>query len=292
MDWSIENQFLKVTVTSCGAQVKSALCKLDDVEHMWGADPSVWRFHSPILFPYTGRIRDGRINIRGKTVEDAPIHGLVRTKEFHVVEHEATRLTLAVDSDDETLRVFPYRFRLSAAFSLDGCSLLCSLTVENRDEAPFSFGIGYHPGFAVPFDDRHRLEDYELRFSEWESPICLDTPEGLLNGTFRVPNKNIRSTPISDGMFDAGSRCMTGLRSKTLGLYEKDSHRAVICDIGAFPYCLIWGTEGTPRFVCIEPWHSLPDAESDSGLWEEKAAAATVLPGEHWSTTLKTTFAR
>ena len=47
-----------------------------------------------------------------------------------------------------------------------------------------------------------------------------------------------------------------------------------------------------PRFVCIEPWHSIPSSQDGDHKWEHKAAAATIAPGESWSTTLSMTFQR
>ena len=41
MEYIIENEYLKVTVTTWGAQVKSVVRKSDNVEHMWCADPAV-----------------------------------------------------------------------------------------------------------------------------------------------------------------------------------------------------------------------------------------------------------
>ena len=37
MEYAIENEYLIVTVTTWGAQVKSVVRKFDDVEHMWQA---------------------------------------------------------------------------------------------------------------------------------------------------------------------------------------------------------------------------------------------------------------
>ena len=292
MDYIIENDLLKVTVTSHGAQIKSVIRKCDGVEHMWRGDPSVWKYHSPVLFPYAGRVKDGRIEIRNKVVENAPAHGVVRTQEHILAEEGTDHVTLALDANEETLKIFPYQFRFLSTFRLNGAAIEHTLTVVNTDQDSFCFGIGYHPGFAIPFDDKHDIEDYELRFSHMESPICLDTPTGLLNGKYYTLGSNIQSIDITDGMFDVGSHCMVGLRSKTLGLYEKGSDRAVVCIIENFPNCLIWSTEGKPQFVCIEPWHSLPSAETDGYAWEDKAAAATIAPGERWSTTMKTEFVR
>lgn len=290
MDYVLENAVLRVTVTSAGAQIKSVRRKDDGAEHIWCGDASVWKFQTPVLFPYTGKLKGDRAEIRGKRVENAPMHGVVRLMEHTLSRWEGGSVTLTVESDGETMRVFPYRFRLDSTFRLEGRSLFHTLTVENRDTEAFRFGIGFHPGFAVPFDAGHTTEDYELRFSDEEAPICLETPGGLLNGRYTIPEGGMRTIAVREGMFDSGSRCMTGLRSETLGLYEKGSGRAVVCHIGGFPYCLLWSQPGRPRFVCIEPWHSLPDTEQTDGSWEKKAAAAVLLPAQRWSTTLETEF--
>ena len=292
MDFVIENDQLRVTVTQWGAQIKSVVHKADGVEHIWNGNPAVWKFQTPILFPYCGKIKDGRINIRGKVVDNAPPHGVVRTLTHELVSKSSNCITLAVSASDETLTVFPYMFRFLSTFKLEGECLHHTLTVENTDFEAFPFGIGYHPGFAIPFDQQHCALDYELRFSNMESPICMETPTGLLNGRYYVLGNNMQSIPVTDGMFDAGSHCMVNLSSKTLGIYEKDSGRAVVCEISEHPYCLIWSQPGMPEFLCIEPWHSLPSTEDGTYAWEEKAAAAVVHPGESWSTTMKISFIR
>ncbi len=56
---------------------------------------------------------------------------------------------------------------------------------------------------------------------------------------------------------------MAGLRTKTVGIYEKDTGRHIVCNVEGYPYSLIWSAPAKPvRFVCIEPWQSLPGAET------------------------------
>ena len=87
--------------------------------------------------------------------------------------------------------------------------------------------------------------------------------------------------------------CMAGLRTKTIGIYEKGTGRKITCNVEGYPYALIWSAPAKPvRFVCIEPWHSLPAAETDPQQWSQRAAAACLAPGESWETTLSTTFER
>ena len=292
MDYIIENDYLKVTVTTWGSQIKSVVRKCDGAEHMWQADESVWGFHSPILFPHAGSVVDDIIEAKGKEYP-AVKHGFVRGMEYEFVDQTGEMLVLELASSPETLEKFPYEFRLVSTFTLEGDTLHHTLTVENLDEEKLPFGIGFHPAFAIPFDDKHTAEDYELRFSELESPICLNClPTGLVQKDHYYLGNNLTALPIDEKLFAEGSHCMVNLNSQTLGIYEKDTGRAVVCDIAAFPYCLIWSMPGAPKFVCIEPWNSLPSPQGGSRKWEEKPAAAILNPGEAWETTMSTRFVR
>jgi aldose 1-epimerase len=292
MEYIIENEYLKVTVTTWGAQVKSVVRKCDGVEHIWCGDPSVWKFHAPILFPHCGKLVDGKLEAKGSIYESGP-HGFARDMEHDFVDQTEDTIVLELCSCPETLARFPYEFRLVSTFTLENDTLHHSLTVENLDSDKLHFGIGYHPAFTVPFDDKHVATDYELRFSETESPLCVNNlPLGLMHGDLYHMPANIRSLPIDEKLFANDSHCMVDLKSETLGIYEKGTGRAVVCNIAEFPYTLIWSKPGMPQFVCIEPWHALPSPEGGSVRWEDKPAATVLNPGEAWSTTLSTSFVR
>ena len=293
MEYILENEFLKVTVTTWGAQVKSVVRKEDGVEHMWQADKDVWGYHAPILFPFCGRLPGGQLIAKGKTYDCPTQHGFARTMEHDFVFQNKHTLVLQLTDTPETLAVWPWKFRLMSAFTLEGDVLHHTHTVENQDEEEMAFGIGYHPAFTVPFDDKHTYADYEFRFDKVESPICLGTaPKGLVNGQIYYLGKNIATIPLTEELFANDSHCMVGLNSDTLGIYEKDTGRGVVCSIKSFPYCLIWSKPGVPQFVCIEPWNSLPSPENGGIDWSEKPAAAVIAPAESWSTTLSTAFVR
>ena len=291
-EFTIENEYLKVTVTTWGAQVKSVIRKCDGVEHMWQADKSVWGYHAPILFPHAGKVAENIIEAKGNRYP-ATQHGFARLMEHTFVDQTADTIILELCSNEETLAKFPYEFRLVSTFTLEGDTLHHTLTVENMDEEKLPFGIGYHPAYAIPFDDKHTYADYELRFDRMESPLCVNClPTGLVQKDHYWLGSNITSIPIDENLFANDSHCMVNLSSQTLGIYEKDTGRAVVCDIGDFPYTLLWSKKGEPKFVCIEPWESLPSPEGGSTKWEEKPQAAILSPGEAWSTTLSTSFVR
>ena len=292
MEFIIENEKLKVTVTTNGAQVKSVIHKEDNAEHIWSADKSVWGYHAPILFPYTGRLKEGRYLLDGNEYTNCQPHGFARLTEHSLVSQTKNELILELTDSKETKSVWPFKFRLLSVFRLDGNELLHTLKVENTDDKDISFGIGFHPAFAVPFDKEHTYKDYELRFNKLESPLCLETDEnGLVSGKTYYLGKNITAIPLTDTLFN-DSHCMTALNSETIGIYEKDSSRAVVCEIKDFPFCLLWSKPGKPHFICIEPWNSIPDSSNTDFKWENKPAAAVLSAGKSWSTTLKTAFVR
>ena len=291
-EFTIENEYLRVTVTTWGAQVKSVVRKCDGVEHIWQADKSVWGYHAPILFPHCGKLVDGKLEAKGQIYESSQ-HGFARGMEHEFVDQTRDTIVLELCNTPETMARFPYEFRLVSTFTLENDTLHHTLTVENLDSDILPFGIGYHPAFTVPFDDKHVATDYELRFSEMESPLCVNNlPTGLMHGDLYHLPTNIMSLPVDEKLFDMDSHCMVNLKSATLGLYEKGTGRGVVCNIQEFPYTLLWSKPGMPKFICIEPWHSLPSPENGSIKWEEKAAAAVLQPGEAWSCTLSTSFVR
>lgn len=153
-EYTIENDCLRVTVTTWGAQVKSIVRKCDGVEHMWQAEKSVWGYHTPILFPHTGKVVDGIIHAKGADFLSGQ-HGFARLMEHSFVKQTPGTIVL------ELLK-FPYEFCLTSTFTLVGDTLHHSLTVTNLDDEILPFGIGYHPAFTVPFDNKHTAPERKL----------------------------------------------------------------------------------------------------------------------------------
>lgn len=294
MRYSIENDSLRLTVDSHGAEPVSVINKHTGAEMLWCGDAAVWGRTAPILFPYTGQLTGGKFTAKGVEYPGGQ-HGFARDVEHTMVQNTPDALVFELHANAQTLQKWPYAFVLRSTFVLEQNTVKHTLTVENPVEELLRFGIGYHPAFALPFDDKHITEDYEIRFDEQESPLCVSAlPHGLLNGThYYYLARNTRRIPLDDDFFDNDSHCMVNLRSKSVALVEKDSGRRVSCSIEGYPYVLIWSAKAKPlRFVCIEPWHSLPGEENGPTDWESRPCAASLHQGESWSTTLCTTFDR
>ena len=240
MQATIQNEFLSLTVDTHGAEAVS-LKNAAGEELLWQADPAVWKRHAPILFPWTGKLKDGSFIHGGKTYKGGQ-HGFARDVEHTLLKAEGDTIQLEL-RPDEAMKAekFPFDFVLTSTFRLDGKTLHHTLTVSNPGAEELRFGIGYHPAFQVPFDNSHTVEDYEFRFDQPESPVILDASGGgLLTGKCYYQWKNQQAIQLTNDLFDNDSFCMAGLRTRTLGIYEKDTGRSIVCDVAGFPYTLIW----------------------------------------------------
>ena len=95
MQATIQNEFLSLTVDTHGAEAVS-LKNAAGEELLWQADPAVWKRHAPILFPWTGKLKDGSFTHGGKTYKGGQ-HGFARV--------------LPVEGNDFLYLVLPVRFK-------------------------------------------------------------------------------------------------------------------------------------------------------------------------------------
>ena len=293
MEFTIENNFLCVRVQSRGAELCSVVKKETGEEMLWQADPAVWNRHAPILFPYCGRLKGGAFTHNGVSYEGGQ-HGFARDMEHALVEQSGDSVTLCLEANVLTMEKFPFAFKLFSTFRLEGVTVHHDIRVENDGGEVMPFAFGYHPAFLCPFDAAHKAEDYVLRFDTPQTPTVIETGEddGLVTGATRVYFESETDIPLHDGMFDHYSTCFSRLTAGSLSIVEKETGRRVSVGIEGYPYVLMWSAKGPVRYVCIEPWHGLPDARTASGIWEEKPDTVRLAPGESWSTGLAMTFAR
>ena len=293
MEFTIENNFLCVRVKSRGAELCSVVKKETGEEMLWQADPAVWNRHAPILFPYCGRLKGGAFTHNGVSYEGGQ-HGFARDMEHALVEQSGDSVTLCLEANVLTMEKFPFAFKLFSTFRLEGVTVHHDIRVENDGGEVMPFAFGYHPAFLCPFDAAHKAGDYVLRFDTPQTPTVIETGEddGLVTGATRVYFESDTDILLHDGMFDHDSTCFSRLTAGSLSIVEKETGRRVSVGIEGYPYVLMWSAKGPVRYVCIEPWHGLPDARTASGIWEEKPDTVRLAPGESWSTGLAMTFAR
>ena len=120
---TIHNAHLKASISTLGAEMH-ALTVIDSGRSIiWHGDETFWRGHSPILFPLVGSAWNGTLRHEGREYH-LPKHGIVRQREWHVVEHRSDSVTLAIENLPEDLEQFPWPFRLAPS-SHPPCGLQC-----------------------------------------------------------------------------------------------------------------------------------------------------------------------
>lgn len=277
---TLENDHLRVSIRLKGAELTSIFHKPSGIEHLWQADPTVWGWHAPNLFPVVGGCLNNQLLIDGKTY---PIerHGFARQSLFETTESSDTHAIFSLRSSEVTRVHFPYEFEFQLIYELDGPRLTITYRVVNQDNKTVFFSVGAHPAFAVPFLSDEAYEDY---FIEFEKPESLETYMLSAGGYFTGETKLVpteasgRQFPLTKQLFDNDALVFKNLASRRVAIRSDKHNHAVTVAYPAFPYLGLWAKPGAP-FVCIEPWLGCADSEGQPKPIEQKEAIQRVEVG-------------
>lgn len=64
----LENEYLRVTVADRGAELISVWDKERQEERIWTGEPEVWNRHAPLLFPFVGKVIEGKYRVGVKNI--------------------------------------------------------------------------------------------------------------------------------------------------------------------------------------------------------------------------------
>jgi galactose mutarotase-like enzyme len=266
---TIENDYLRASFLTKGAEWRSFVEKVHGRELLWQADPAYWGKSAPVLFPIVGSLKNGQYEWQGKTYS-LPRHGFARDREFKVKEQEGWRVVFVLESDEETRKVFPFDFSFEIEYRLWKRVLHTSFRVVNTGSGEMLFSVGAHPAFNLPFFGEGRFEDGFLDFEQKE-PLerwMLDG-QGLLSGERRpLPNAG-RSLVTTRVLFSEDALVLKNLKSGRIALRQRDAGTALSMEFPGFPYFGVWTAPGAP-FVCLEPWCGVADSTSSTGRLEDK----------------------
>jgi aldose 1-epimerase len=131
----------------------------------WETNPVPTRSGHPILFPFPGRLRDGRLVHEGKAYQlplnDSTkchaIHGFTPRNPWRVTHmtggKESASITgqFSLSKDlPSALSMWPADFALNVTYTLTAHQLRVEALVENRGPGTLPFGLGYHAYFRLP----------------------------------------------------------------------------------------------------------------------------------------------
>ena len=273
----IESDTLLVKIDDTGAEIQSIFSKADNCEYLWQADSPYWQRRAPVLFPIVGRLKNGHYRYN-ETDYAMGIHGFASASLFRCTKEETNRLVYTLSDSAETRAVYPFGFTLQVSFTLEGCDLHIEYLVCNTGNTDLPFGIGAHEGFRCPRYSGECLEDYYLEFYGNVHGLQNHAFSGdgfLLDTSFPIPMQENR-LPLTDKIFaDYGTLLFKNTDCKKVALKSTKSKAFVEVGYDA-PHLAIWKQPGAP-FICIEPWHGLPDRDDTNGDFKTKEAN-TVLP--------------
>jgi aldose 1-epimerase len=267
--------------------------------------PSWWGV--PLLFPFPGVIPDGEYVFGGRRLRlgrpDQPVvpeghetpgarrnyHGFVMDAPWTVEEARGddagaeARGTLDTGAFPEMLEGFPFPFRLTATYRLDGDGLHLRFRAENPGPGDLPCGFGAHPFFRLPLGprgspgeclvhipaarrwDRRRLQD--LHLGELPGPGAGEAGRGDAPPAAPVswddvcppvaPELDLRTPrPFVEGVYNG---LYAGLERQPDGwtgaaLRDPANRReAVVRASPGIENIVFWSPPGRPE-LCLEPW--------------------------------------
>lgn len=266
---TLQNEELKVSINALGAQITSVLDVKTKTEYIWNADPTVWPYHAPNLFPIVGGLKNNQLHVNGQAY-NLNRHGFARTSTFRKIEAAPHQAIFELRYNNETLKVYPYKFEFQVIYFLTKRTLKIIYKVINMDNKKIFYSVGAHPAFNVPLATGEKFEDYYLEFNQEEELISHSaTGTGLFDGnTFAVPTYNKR-VDLKRSLFEKDALVFKKLKSRTVTLKSNLSEKQVKVEFPHFNYLGIW-TKANAPFVCIEPWLGCADAENFFGEFMDR----------------------
>lgn len=262
MNTTISNSTLKASIKHAGAELFS-LKNNQNKEYIWEGNPDFWGKHSPVLFPIVGTLKNNTYTIEGKEYQ-LPRHGFARDMEFQLLHKTENSAVFSLQSNEETLKKYPFEFELQLIYTLQETTLDIAYKVINKGDTKIPFSIGAHPAIALPED----FESYAFKFEKEEDLKYSLLENDLISNKTETLATTENLVPLHYKLFENDALVFKTLESNSLTILE-NSKPYVKVDFEDFPSLGIWTKDQAP-FVCIEPWFGYSDTAENSGDLFEK----------------------
>ncbi|ENG8182397.1 aldose 1-epimerase family protein [Listeria monocytogenes] len=274
----LENEVLLVEMKTAGAELTRIFHKDTGLEYLWNADSKFWGRHSPVLFPTVGRLVEDTYLVDRKPYHLGQ-HGFARDRDFQVVEQTEKSVRFELDADEDSLAVYPYKFKLSIIYTIEKNTVAVSYEVENTDNKRIYFSIGAHPAFNLPLTDGTTFEDYYLDFGTEENleTLCLEGP--YRSGEIKkVVDEAARYLPLNYDLFKNDALIFEALKQKEMTIKSDKTPHFVKVSFPEFPFVGVWTAKAGTPFLCIEPWYGIADGAGESVELRDKAGIEHLEP--------------
>ena len=286
----LENSNLIIEINEHGAELNKLFSKKHNIDFLWSGDSKFWGKKSPILFPIVGRLKDNETIIEGQ-IYNMNQHGFARDYTFKLISENKSSITYSLTSNEETRKMFPYKFELLISYKLNENSIEVLWNVKNKDSRTMYFSIGAHPAFNVPFNIGENSEDYYLAFK---------TDRDVEKYTFQIPyikEKTKVKAPkdifIKPELFTDDALVYSGIDEVTLK--SRNNNMAIKVTFTDFPFLGIWSpfyseTRTMAPFICIEPWYGIADLIDTTKAYESKLGVNKIKVGEEFNASYEITI--
>ncbi len=293
MTFTLTSPSASAVVRTLGGELTSFV--KDGIEYVWQGDPDHWNGQAPILFPVCCSPKDGKIAFDG-TEYPMPKHGIARRREFEPVYIGKDKVVLEQRETEETLRMFPFCYSLSASYRVRDDGFDAIFTVKNLDRNEMTFCIGGHPGFNCPLaEEDGGFEDYSLFFEDTAGVTASITKDGYMNA--EVPKldilKDSTELPLVWSDYDNDAIILENLPKKTVKLLSRKTGKGIRFDFDGFDALGLWTPDHKHSpFICLEPWNGLPADVAETTDAKSKKYHRCLQPEESYSVGYSVTVIR
>lgn len=261
MNYVLKNESLTVTISDAGAEILSIINETGTEVIHQGC--KVYAEHCPICFPTIGIFPDGIYSYNGKDYK-INIHGFAKTSVFEANQVSNTEISFKMSANEETLKVYPFRFDLFVNYTLKGKDLTTEYVIKNTGNDVMYYSVGSHTGYKLD----KGLKRYRVQFREPEDRLGVK----LLPATYsRTVGELIKAgvLQLDDELFKKGCFTLTDLSSDYLILEDNDGKKIAKLDFSGFKYVTFWSVPGN-TYVCIEPWSCESAHYTDSNILDKQ----------------------
>lgn len=266
----LDNGILSVEINTLGAEMRSV--KHYGKDRLWSGDKKFWSGTAPVLFPICGGLKNDKYTYHGReySVEK---HGFARNSEFKVVKQNALSAKFLLESTPETLKQFPWEFKLYITYTLHGSAIDVKYEVFNLSDDNMYMSIGSHEAYACSGG----IENYDIIFERRETLFAHDVVGSLIADTVTPIIKDTDTLPLYYRYFEKDALVFKDVKSGYATLRNRITGESVSVDFPGCNYLLLW-TKPSAGFICIEPWTGIPPMENAGDDITEKEGITELGP--------------
>lgn len=280
--YTIENNYLKVSITTKGGSLTSIYDKRLNKELLYQPIEGSWQSQDIVIFPFIAKIKNDTYTIDNKPYVMQK-HGLLRYRELNLINKTKDSITLGKVSDNDTLKEYPYKFDFKVNYTLINNTLKLTYTVRNIDSKSIYYSLGGHPAYQIKGKLINNIYEFDNAYITFNKKINLNRYVLNEDGSLITGIENIGYKDRIDITKSLLKKVKTLILDATeIDYVELHNDNDVIkFNINNAKTLAIWTMYDNGNYICVEPWWGIPDYENpilelkDKPLIEELEQSST-----------------